>query len=1044
MPCIPAQNSLKSISLITRRLGIADLLFASGISKIDTRCTGNIYTYLNRDLLAEYPKISSLVLLKPTKHIPISNPASDMASVGTNLPAASQSLARAEAVQGKPSAAGNVLWTGALSWQSGAASQSSHIRLSRLSSLAFSSSASSQVMWPSSDCPLVIASTSPGGVETMQRFVQIYSLPVCEVSLANAASISEDPILVKLIQVLSTKQIIALARFSPPAASGIAVAPDSGVVLCGKNGRLFAFSDMIVQSTTYFPSKLLFLYISECGRRIDFQPHQSMLTAASTGSAPITDDEYTFKLPQTTKYGLWTSTPIGRSTTVDARSFVPTRPLPRPTVNTGRQNSLDNPWVSVLTLTKTQPSSSAVVSAGEFEYRQLVPSLVLNFNPIPRIPLLTPRLYSTCLDAFDATNGSAGAVTDSNGVSRPPDRCWGFISIDQTRHILPLTRDDPMSQKLPLIGIWIYNDSNADKQQVIHTQWTFDRVFAYIRNNDANHTVKKLPLVRDDVCVCMIVSPPPFTPIVKSSRGNARLDASPSGRPKSTGAKRIADFYEVHWHDNDHGEETGGSDAIGGYYAYRGTVVDFDAPKFSDFHQVEDPMHDFQLREAFGFPELPVESPGDAVEHSGILRQSDSEDAGDQGFILDAEKDAPASDEQVHKGNLIVLGNDENLENISLKKTDDPIVESKSTLDNDAADDDNVHENDKNTDDAKNLALDNDEDFVNGNDDDDDDMMMPPPFDASSIMHVGQTPLSTIKQPATSSGNHLLNDANASSKGVDYRSQNPTTMETFLMNQLAALKLLLLNQQQHQFQQQTVQTAVRRSISLRDAHCQTDIPIVAEKRGVAVQCDSFSPEDIPAAVVDKGTVDEEKMPWSAAHNVPLHPSRNEFDDNSAQSKTPMSPARSRDGVDMISSAVEDGEAAFVIFSSSSDSGEGGNDDCDSDVATDLPWIQNMISNASPFKMSKLPGNNGVNLGHGSTEQSRLNFASADLPTEAQLHHSDTIGQVYPAAKEESSFNYVHDFKAHTEGESTKEGFSMATREGYSVNTLAYLEKYNLM
>ncbi|KAJ3100356.1 hypothetical protein HDU97_002274 [Phlyctochytrium planicorne] len=76
--------------------------------------------------------------------------------------------------------------------------------------------------------------------------------------------------------------------------------------------------------------------------------------------------------------------------------------------------------------------------------RHLVPDVKLEMTPIYPL-LLVPTSLSTTLLVEGET----------------PDVSFGYVTVDQSRHILPLLATDPNLEQLPLIGIWIKNAADA-------------------------------------------------------------------------------------------------------------------------------------------------------------------------------------------------------------------------------------------------------------------------------------------------------------------------------------------------------------------------------------------------------------------------------------------------------------------------------------------------------------------------------------------------------------------------------------------------------
>ncbi|KAI8846813.1 hypothetical protein BC829DRAFT_258138 [Chytridium lagenaria] len=86
-----------------------------------------------------------------------------------------------------------------------------------------------------------------------------------------------------------------------------------------------------------------------------------------------------------------------------------------------------------------------------FSLRHLVPDVKMEITPIHPL-LLVPSALSTSL------------LVESEEA--PDQVSYGYVTIDQSRHILPLTATDKDVEALPLIGIWIKNVGNPKSSMV--------------------------------------------------------------------------------------------------------------------------------------------------------------------------------------------------------------------------------------------------------------------------------------------------------------------------------------------------------------------------------------------------------------------------------------------------------------------------------------------------------------------------------------------------------------------------------------------------
>ncbi|ORY37005.1 hypothetical protein BCR33DRAFT_468056 [Rhizoclosmatium globosum] len=76
--------------------------------------------------------------------------------------------------------------------------------------------------------------------------------------------------------------------------------------------------------------------------------------------------------------------------------------------------------------------------------RQLIPSFDMSITQINPIRLVPTTLSTSLLRSPDSTS-------DTTSID------FGYITIDQARHILLLDRQDRMSFQLPLVGLWLKN-----------------------------------------------------------------------------------------------------------------------------------------------------------------------------------------------------------------------------------------------------------------------------------------------------------------------------------------------------------------------------------------------------------------------------------------------------------------------------------------------------------------------------------------------------------------------------------------------------------
>jgi hypothetical protein len=138
---------------------------------------------------------------------------------------------------------------------------------------------------------------------------------------------------------------------------------------------------------------------------------------------------------------------------------------------------------------------------------EIVPKFSISLSSIPAIPVLTPHLFTSTLDANDLS----------------PQDCYGYISIDQTRHVLPTTVSDLKGFGFPLVGVWIYDDALD-----IQSMSVMSKIYGYL-----NGGRKRLEMWKEAVCLLMVVSRVTST---SSLRGGGKRKV-----------RRGYDFYEVEW-----------------------------------------------------------------------------------------------------------------------------------------------------------------------------------------------------------------------------------------------------------------------------------------------------------------------------------------------------------------------------------------------------------------------------------------------------------------------------------------------------------------
>ncbi|KAJ3412835.1 hypothetical protein HDV05_000176 [Chytridiales sp. JEL 0842] len=109
-------------------------------------------------------------------------------------------------------------------------------------------------------------------------------------------------------------------------------------------------------------------------------------------------------------------------------------------------------WETFPTFVKFDVSDESNKIPPKIEVLQLLPSLYIRAQPIH--PL---RLVPTSL-SFELLKDSS--PSDKREVET------GYVTIDQTRHVMPLHRNDRMVEQLPLVGIWVRNAESPKDPQV--------------------------------------------------------------------------------------------------------------------------------------------------------------------------------------------------------------------------------------------------------------------------------------------------------------------------------------------------------------------------------------------------------------------------------------------------------------------------------------------------------------------------------------------------------------------------------------------------
>ncbi|KAI9337964.1 hypothetical protein BDR26DRAFT_919557 [Obelidium mucronatum] len=142
--------------------------------------------------------------------------------------------------------------------------------------------------------------------------------------------------------------------------------------------------------------------------------------------------------------------------------------------------------------------------------RQLIPSYKLLISPINSIRIVPTTSYLNVI----ATLGSH----DSSSMD------FGYLTIDQARHVLLLTQDDKLAFQLPLIGIWIKNASGVT---TVDVQYICTRFLTDTR-------LRRLDTGKGVMVVLML----------KAEPSNPRLSPSSRGSKSTTDSVKVAQFYE--------------------------------------------------------------------------------------------------------------------------------------------------------------------------------------------------------------------------------------------------------------------------------------------------------------------------------------------------------------------------------------------------------------------------------------------------------------------------------------------------------------------